>query len=385
MHGLTIVLTLKDRPEFTRRWMGFMNDQRCPYKILIADGGADKEIEAQLRDPSNYRNLNYEYVRYPYDNDWKDFYAKQLDVCKRVETEYLLFADNDDFYIIDKIPLLIDFLECNSDYSGCRAAIARFSLVSKSGEVMNAPVGESYRAVHHEGRSIENESGIERIEAYFNELVHYDHWQNWYCISRTGETVRRLEAIYRYEFRDVILNEILLLVLLLFEGKVRVMEPIGYVRQVGSSQGEASLLAENNLLDWFVINDVFHHFNDFMVSEEIARGENDRIRFLKAFSNFVGTWCNVCTDRYRGRSKTERVKGVFRSLLKQNGRAFQLVHGLYLRLSHPPRGTRKMRVVRIPLIENYVLRSKTEPYCLSLGAVESGLADSPRRETGERK
>ena len=66
-NNLTIVLTLKDRTPFTYRWMQYMNDMKCPYKILIADGGKDKSIEEHLLDPSNYPELIYEYIRYPYD------------------------------------------------------------------------------------------------------------------------------------------------------------------------------------------------------------------------------------------------------------------------------------------------------------------------------
>ena len=46
---LTIVLTIKGRTEFTLRWMNYMNIVSCPYKILIADGGADKDIEKNLK------------------------------------------------------------------------------------------------------------------------------------------------------------------------------------------------------------------------------------------------------------------------------------------------------------------------------------------------
>ena len=52
---LTIVLTLKDRTVFTYRWMNYMNDIKCPYPILIADGGADKHIEMHLENNKNYR------------------------------------------------------------------------------------------------------------------------------------------------------------------------------------------------------------------------------------------------------------------------------------------------------------------------------------------
>ena len=53
---LTIILTLKDRVSFTYRWMEYMNDLSCPYKILIADGGIDKEVENHLLDKNNYPN-----------------------------------------------------------------------------------------------------------------------------------------------------------------------------------------------------------------------------------------------------------------------------------------------------------------------------------------
>tara|TARA_B110000008_G_C16479431_1_gene367481 strand:- start:130 stop:435 length:306 start_codon:yes stop_codon:yes gene_type:complete len=86
---LTIVLTLKDREAFSRRWMRYMNDQCCPNKILIADGGADEGIESELHNPTNYPNLDYEYLRYLFDNDWKDFYAKQLDFLL-VQTDTLI-------------------------------------------------------------------------------------------------------------------------------------------------------------------------------------------------------------------------------------------------------------------------------------------------------
>ena len=42
---LTIVLTLKDRAPFSDRWMHYMDDARCPYPILIADGGTDQAVE----------------------------------------------------------------------------------------------------------------------------------------------------------------------------------------------------------------------------------------------------------------------------------------------------------------------------------------------------
>ncbi len=59
MNQLTIILTLKNRSNFTLRWMHYMNTIQCKYKIIIADGGDDKEIEYKLIDKTNYPNINY--------------------------------------------------------------------------------------------------------------------------------------------------------------------------------------------------------------------------------------------------------------------------------------------------------------------------------------
>ena len=52
---LTIALTLKGREEFTYRWMEYMNEMRCPYKILIADGWLELVDPGNRREAAQYR------------------------------------------------------------------------------------------------------------------------------------------------------------------------------------------------------------------------------------------------------------------------------------------------------------------------------------------
>jgi glycosyltransferase domain-containing protein len=358
MSKLTIVLTLKDRPEFTRRWMRFMNEQRCPYRILIADGGADKTIESQLRDSSNYPNLDYEYIRYPYDNDIKDYYAKKKDVCERVETEYLLLADNDDFYLLDKISLCIDFLDCNPEYTGCRGSTAEFSLLSKNGDILNEAIGESYRASHYPGKSIDNDNFIERVQSFFNEAFQYDHWFNWYCVYRKAPLVKSMKDLYKYSFSDVILNEILLLLMLLREGKIKVLKQLIYARQLGSSQTSATINKDHNLLELFLINDVFHQFNKFIICERFIINEYERIRILKFFSKFVAVWCCYYSDQYCKKGLRQNFLRLTLSLLKRNKKTFNFLHWFFLGVTHFLFGTRKRYAIKIYGIESYVLSNK---------------------------
>ena len=45
---LTVIITLFDRVKFTYRWMEYANRFHFPFKILLADGGKDENIENVL-------------------------------------------------------------------------------------------------------------------------------------------------------------------------------------------------------------------------------------------------------------------------------------------------------------------------------------------------
>ena len=350
---LTIVLTLKDREAFTRRWMRYMNDQCCPYKILIADGGADEGIESELRDLTNYPNLDYEYIRYPYDNDLEIFYAKQLDICKRVETEYLLLADNDDFYLIDKISDVINFLDENPGYSGCRGSIAHLFLLSTHGAVKSSSTGHTYRMESRECKSIESNEFSKRAESFFNEAIKYDHWSNWYCIFRSKQVSDSLTNIYKYNFSSLVLNEILFNLMMLQHGKVKTIDKLFYIRQAGSSQVGANIGKNHNLLESFLIDDAFHCFNNFLRDENLTESQSDSIRIVKALASFIGIWCYHGTDQYREVGYFEKIKGNAKKMVTKSSIFSKLTQFIVFQFSNLISNRAKRRSVRIQIISRW--------------------------------
>src|SRR3990167_5322939 len=116
---LTVILLIKDRPTFTRRWMHFTHSTQFPFQILIADGGQDTALEKNLKNTSNYPNLNYEYLRYTYDKNKQRYLLKIMDVLNKVKTPYVILADDDDFWGVEGLRKSILFLEENNDYSTC--------------------------------------------------------------------------------------------------------------------------------------------------------------------------------------------------------------------------------------------------------------------------
>ena len=91
---LTILLTLKDRAPFTFRWMSYINSINFPFKVLIADGGADETVPKVLSNKANFPNVTYEYVRYPYDQTYAEYYSKVVDALSRIKTQFVALADN---------------------------------------------------------------------------------------------------------------------------------------------------------------------------------------------------------------------------------------------------------------------------------------------------
>lgn len=124
---LTIVLVLKDRASFTWRWMNYYNKVGLPYKVLIADGGKDKSVE-KLADKSFFPNIDYEYIRYPYDKDIPTFLAKLRDVTSRVKTKYAILVDNDDIHLVRPLGEAVEFLEQNDDYIATKGEIYDFKI-----------------------------------------------------------------------------------------------------------------------------------------------------------------------------------------------------------------------------------------------------------------
>ena len=124
--SLTILLLLKDRAGFTLRWMAYADALHFPFKVLIADGGADESLTQVLSDRSRFAQVDYEYVRFPYDATYADYYAKIDEALRRVGTPLVALADNDDFFVVDGVRDAAQFLLAHPDYATCGGQCAAF-------------------------------------------------------------------------------------------------------------------------------------------------------------------------------------------------------------------------------------------------------------------
>lgn len=282
---LTIVLTIKGRVDFTLRWMAYMNSVQCKFKILIADGGDDVDLQINLKNKHNYPNLNYDYFKFPFDACMADYYKKICDATDMVESPYILYADNDDFFMLDNIEEYIRFLDNNADYVCCGGGDAALSIHSKSNEVLNTSSGNFFnvRFDKFESFSIESESKVGRLCDFFKYTESKKLWFIWYDIQRTSIVKKTHEYLKRHEFKDAVTMEIYKNISLLLFGKSKRFESIYYVRQVGSSQTSANLDKEANVIERFIKINAFKEILDGLIylDKSIA---NSHEAILRSFS-----------------------------------------------------------------------------------------------------
>jgi len=233
---LTILLTLKDRPLFTFRWMAYANSIRFPFKVLIADGGKDETVPRVLSNKTNFPNLNYEYVRYPYDQTYGEYYSKVADALSRIKTPFVVMADNDDFFIVEGLRDTIEFLCAHSDYSSCGGQIGDFWVTpsdedSRYNRVYGTQIEYKWCS---RTSSVIQETATQRIQSQLFCLL-----DTYYDVQRTEELKSRFETVRELNLKDLFLVEYLLSFLTAGTGKIKRIDRLYLVRQCNSPDSSA--------------------------------------------------------------------------------------------------------------------------------------------------
>jgi len=245
---LTILLTLKDRVPFTSRWMSYADKTRFPFKVLIADGGTDEGASELLSDRAKFPNVNYEYVRYPPDRSYPDYYAKIADALGRVRTPYVAMADNDDFFFADALGEAVRFLSAHPDYATCGGQGAIFwVLPSPSGGDEGLLYGNNVEwKCTRETKSIDGNSARERMREQAVSTA--DTF--FYDVKKTGEARKHFEIVRDLGPKDIFIFEQVVCFLTAIAGKAKRLDTLYLARQ-NNSPGSSGGTHAQKFGDWF--------------------------------------------------------------------------------------------------------------------------------------
>ena len=243
---LTLLLTLKDRPVYTKRWLAYADQFHCPFPILIADGSKTSENADIIK---NYLSkLDIQYCRYPLDENFAAYYRKVADAATKIKTPYVLQVNNDDLYDFSTLSQGVHLLEKNNIYHSCHIKSLTFSIkkpffISSCSNANKIDV---------------NPRAHERLLQYFSGAP-----GAYYNIHRHDFYEKFWKDIVHLNFLDIRSHEIMLDTLSYASGNVGVTPSYGYFREE-SGQGNTCQV-ETNMLKEIM--------QPFWVSEQITISE----------------------------------------------------------------------------------------------------------------
>jgi glycosyltransferase domain-containing protein len=348
---LTIVLTLKDRSPFTFRWMSYMNEMKCPYPILIADGGADREVEMNLTNKSNYCNLNYTYLRYPFDANLEIFYAKLKNVLSLIQTPYFILADNDDFFRLDEVQKFVDFLNINQDYTSCTGQWVALEVFDTNNKLSNETNGKYYKATKYSSdNSVINADSAERISYFFENVDDLGLYSLWYGVKRTS-LLQVVNSLFdKYKFSEPISFELASILTFLVHGKNKMIDALYYIRQTGTSQTTESLEANLNPYERLIAERSFSEILSVLDELHPDLSYGQRLNIIRAFSKYSMRLA-VANYKPNAKLKFSLWANILDMGVKYNSDFILRCVNYYLRL----RRIRNISYIKLSSIERYIM------------------------------
>jgi len=238
---LTILLTLKDRSIFTYRWLEYAQFVNLPFKVFIADGGLSDEIANNLGNSSKYPKVDYCYFRYPPDTSYYIYYSKVVDALSKIDTEYVVMADNDDFFIVKGLEKSIIFMDEHPDFSCCRGTIGTVNIKTNSKKNFESVYGEKVVFDIFKVQSNLKKNASERIKFHFSTFNLKNYYSaTFYDVHRTKDLMKYYKILKDLDLKDLYLAELLLSYLTVSDGKVKRGSYNYLIRQTNSSGSSAS-------------------------------------------------------------------------------------------------------------------------------------------------
>lgn len=274
---LTLILTLRDRFLYTKRWLEWMNSQRCPFPILVADGSSNDAAEVLLK-TRRYEHLDIRYLRYPPDRTKTCWFKKLAGAAAEVKTPWAALADNDDFPLINSLVSAVD--EAKRSDAVCIARPQYRVRINEQATEVDAhliPHGTKVRVTRIPyASSLQKLAGTKPEERLEVVTKTFPSSYIWYGLHRAENLARMHASIVDMNFTQVMFQEWYFLYSTVLSGKVQATNAHPFlVRQEQTSQGAVSLYDSERLDRIFLDPDWSRNFTTMtnrLQTEQAASG-----------------------------------------------------------------------------------------------------------------
>ncbi len=286
---LTIILLLKGRDAFTLRWFEYAKKTKLPYHVIVADGGNETGLEAELLNKQFHLDVSYEYVRYPYDKSHQLFYQKTLSALHKVQTPFVVLASNDDFYFFDALDYSISFLKENNDYVSSRGEIWDFSISSTLNYDGLFKKNEIYGRLNNLYKLYRDPSVVG--ESAMCRAIDFSSKRNsiWHDVVRTESIKESYVELVGVGVDDLNLADSLVNFLLATKGKIHRGSDLYMLHQCHEDM-TASVICYESPLDWIGVVGWNSDFNKLLdvVARQIS--DIDQVPFYEAKYKLLKTY-----------------------------------------------------------------------------------------------
>jgi len=228
---LTVVLPIKDRPDFTKRWLEYANEVSLPFHVLVADGSLQSSLDWIGKLDLSAISFSYHY----YGPDWAVpiFFEKISAALSQVKTDYVCLVDDDDFQLIDGYLQSVDFLEANMDYIGCGGQTL--------GLFMQSHADFSITRSAYIQQGLEDSTARSRVKALLTNyrVVFYD-------VYRSEVLKKIFSRLATNQFYDLFNAELYIACLAATAGRLKKIDTPFLVRQHNNPQSSAKVSASRD-------------------------------------------------------------------------------------------------------------------------------------------
>jgi len=266
MNNTVILLLLKDRFEFTQRWLHVHNKLNFKIPIHIADGShsdCNEKIISEFLTREN--NLNITYKNYGKDSNLNKFYSKIINSIEDIDSEYVILCCNDDFLVKESILEGSHFLDNNHEF------------VATAGPVFDTTMCQT-KTSHNQiwgilSHPINQYPAFDRIEdlaesRICNYLSGRKNSYIWSALHRKNVLLETSKVIHGISPPDLRFQEHLNALLTLTKGKVSGRMQCMTLHQSNTMESEGAKIM-NNIGTWYMwiqSNEWFECYKE-MISE----------------------------------------------------------------------------------------------------------------------
>ncbi len=231
MSDCSIIIPTLNRPGYLKRSLGYYNDCRIPYRIIVADGSSEEVRKVNKATISSLPALKILHL---------DYYAPEvgpvervIDALKHVDTKYSIFCADDDFITPNGIDRSVEFLENHSDFGVAHGRYISFHLEDdKKGSSKFC-----WRALYSPESNDDDDPAVRVV----NQLSQY-LLPTFYAVYRTKLCLKVWEETAPFSITsDRIFCELLASMLTVLYGKMKCLDVLYNARDATSTRMESVL------------------------------------------------------------------------------------------------------------------------------------------------